>query len=76
MAAPQFVEFVTLEGDRWDAIAYRMYGDPFAFERIIRANPDIPNRPVLPGGLRILVPVITREEAGLVDETAVPPWRR
>lgn len=72
----QFIELITTPNDRWDLIAYRVYNDPWAFERIIAANPDIPIRPTLPGGLRILVPVITRVEAGALDESELPPWKR
>lgn len=74
--ADQFIEIITIEGDRWDLIAWRAYGDVNAQERIIRANPDIPIRSRLPGGLRVLVPVISRAEAGLTDESTLPPWRR
>lgn len=71
--ADSFVEYVTKEGDRWDLIAWRMYGDPYAYEPIIAANPDIPIRPVLEAGLRVLVPV--RDQAK-VAEADLPPWKR
>ena len=67
-----FIEVITNDGDRWDLIAYRVYGDAWAFEPIIVANPDIPIRPRLPGGLRILVPV--REVT--VETADLPPWKR
>lgn len=66
-----FVEYITVEGDRWDLIAYRHYGDPWAFEGILRANPDIPIRPRLPGGLRVLVPVVDVE----TRTDSLPPWK-
>lgn len=69
--AAEYVEYVTQDGDRWDLIAYRMYGDALAFEPIVVANPHVPIRPTLPGGLRLLVPV--RDDAELAD---VPPWKR
>jgi phage tail protein X len=71
--APAMVEYVTREGDRWDLIAWRMYGDPWAFEVILAANPQIPIRPVLRGGVHLVVPV--RAQA-VVDETNLPPWKR
>lgn len=66
------VEHVTTEGDRWDTLAWTYYGDPWAFERIIAANPSVPIRPRLPGGLTIHIPVI--EAATRTDD--LPPWRR
>lgn len=66
------VVHVTTEGDRWDTLAWRYYGDPWAFERIIAANPSIPIRPRLPGGLTVFVPVI--EAAARTED--MPPWRR
>lgn len=65
-----YVVIITRDGDRWDLIAQRMYGDPWAFERIVAANPDVPVRPVLPGGLRILVPVVAAPAMG-----GLPPWK-
>lgn len=69
----EFIEVITTDGDRWDLIAYRCYGNALAFERIIAANPDIPIRPVLPAGLRILVPVI---DAPSSLAASLPPWKR
>jgi phage tail protein X len=68
-----FVEYITRDGDRWDLIAEAAYGDPWAFGPIIEANPDVPIRPVLPGGLRLLLPV--REQAP-TPAAELPPWKR
>ena len=37
---------VTVQGDRWDLLAWRYYRDPLAYEQIIDANPDVPIAPV------------------------------
>lgn len=66
-----FLEHVTVEGERWDQIAYAYYGDPLAYERIISANPDVALTPALPAGLRLLVPLI--EQAALKE--GLPPWQ-
>jgi phage tail protein X len=68
-----FIEYVTLEGDRWDLIAHRMYGDAYAYEPIIAANPDVPIRPVVASGLTLLIPL---REPSLVNTADVPPWKR
>jgi phage tail protein X len=49
----------TIQGDRWDLIAWDHYGDPFAFEEIIRANPAVPPVPVLAGGIVLQIPIMT-----------------
>lgn len=68
----EFVRYVTKDGDRWDLIAQRAYGDPWAFEAIVAANPHVPIRPVLPGGIELMIPV--REPK--VETSDVPPWKR
>jgi phage tail protein X len=69
----RYVEYVTVEGDRWDLIAFRMYGDAYAYEPIIVANPDVKILPVLPAGTRLLIPVLAAPTTNPAD---VPPWKR
>lgn len=68
-----FLQHITAEGERWDALAYRYYGDPFAYERIIVANPSQPIEDVLPAGQVLMIPLIEAAEATSED---VPPWLR
>ena len=63
---------ITRDGDRWDQIAYRYYNDPYAYERIIAANPNVPIVDVLPAGIRLAVPIIHEE----LTEEDLPPWMR
>ena len=74
MAAVEHLEYVTQDGDRWDAIAYRYYGDPHRYEPILRANPAVPIRPILPGGVRLLIPVLPSDDR--VADADLPPWKR
>jgi len=60
----------TLDDDRWDLIAFREYGDPYGYERIIVANPHIPIHPKLEGGIKVWVPIIAAPPA------PAPPWKR
>lgn len=68
-----FVEYVTIDGDRWDQIAWKHYGDPAAYEPILAANPAVPFYTTLPGGLKLRVPVIVKPVAGI---EGLPPWKR
>lgn len=64
---------ITTDGERWDQLADRYYGDAFAYERIVTANPDIPMLLVLPGGLELAIPVI--EESSAISVLELPPWK-
>lgn len=63
---------VTSEGERWDTLAWRYYGDVSEVERIITANPHMTITPVLPGGVRIFIPVVRAAE--LEHNVNLPPW--
>lgn len=68
--------YTTVAGDRWDAIAYRFYGDPAVYDRVIYANPtlpvDIKIAPQLPAGLSLQIPII---ETPPVTMAGAPPWK-
>ncbi|NTU68923.1 MAG: hypothetical protein HGB02_08600 [Chlorobiaceae bacterium] len=69
----EVIEHITKDGDRWDLLAWEYYGDAMAYEAIIAANPAIAIDPVLPSGLKVLIPVI---EAAETDTTeGLPPWK-
>jgi phage tail protein X len=67
-----YLTHITTEGERWDAIAYKYYGDAMGYERIITANPHVPLIPVLPAGLSLSIPVIAAQDT----VTELPPWMR
>lgn len=69
----EYVEHLTVEGDRWDLLAWRYYGDPHLYEPIIAANPTVPIRPFLASGVRLRVPVLPDE---VVLDRDLPPWKR
>ncbi|KVG24739.1 hypothetical protein WL05_01785 [Burkholderia ubonensis] len=68
-----FLTHITTEGERWDQIAYRYYGNPFAYERIIAANPDVPIAPRLASGIALSIPVVSNDD---VPDEELPPWMR
>lgn len=67
-----FLTHISAEGERWDQLAHRYYGDPFQYERIVAANPHVPLTVTLPSGLTLSIPVI--EQVDLSEE--LPPWLR
>lgn len=68
-----YLDYITKDGDRWDFLAWQYYGDALRYEEIILANPDVPIDPVLPAGIRLLIPVL--EPATQTDAAGLPPWK-
>ena len=66
------IRHITTEGERWDLLAWRYYGDATAYERIITANPAVPFVETLPGGIELAIPVIEISDAISLEE--LPPW--
>jgi len=67
-----YLTYITIEGDTWDAIAYRHYGNAYRYAPILAANRHVPITPVLPAGLVLTIPVLPREP----DTQNLPPWMR
>lgn len=68
-----YTAYKTVEGDRWDTIAFKAYGDATQYGKIIEANPLIPKGVVLPSGLTLYIPV---EDRPSVNTSLLPPWKR
>lgn len=64
--------YVTEQGDMWDLIAFRVYGDEFMAEVLLKAkeNRDIIEEYIFSQGVKVWCPFI--EE---VDDEDVPSWR-
>jgi len=56
--APSAVQYTTGPSDRWDLVAWRVYGDPTQINAVIMANPVVPISPVLPQGVPLYCPLI------------------
>jgi phage tail protein X len=68
---------VTSEGERWDQLAYKYYGDPFGYERIIEANPAVAIYQILPPGISLYIPVIDQATASASTTSQnLPPWKQ
>lgn len=70
-----FVEYVAKQGDRWDTIAFKAYGDATLINGIIEANPTIVISPILEAGTRIIVPILEQGDIQ-IDSELLPPWKR
>ena len=70
----EYIEHITLDGDRWDRIAHLYYGDASRISPLAEANEHLRLLPVLPGGLPLRVPIL-EDDATLLPED-LPPWKR
>ncbi len=73
MSSPRFINHISSDGDRWDLLAWKFYGDPTLFGPIVMANPLIPIEPVLSAGLTVVVPVLQKASVVTAD---LPPWKQ
>ncbi|WP_296813868.1 tail protein X [uncultured Megasphaera sp.] len=63
--------YITMQGDMWDLISYRVYGTEKHVKTLLEANPMYRDVAVFPAGVELVCPEISAESA-----TVLPPWRR
>lgn len=68
-----FTTYTTIEGDRWDTVAFKAYGDANKYSAIVQANPFVPKGVILPSGITLYIPV---EDRPNVNTSLLPPWKR
>ena len=68
MMEGQYTQYVCSNGDMWDAIAHRLYGDEYVFPEIMKANRAYARVLTFEGGEVLNVPI--RVENPLVVVTA------
>jgi phage tail protein X len=62
--------YITMQGDAWDAIAYRLWGEERFFMDLIKANPEHLDVALFPAGVELRVPPAPAR----VIRTDLPPW--
>lgn len=63
--------YSTVQGDTWDAIAYKVYGSVNYMVDLIRANPTHIGTAVFGAGLELVCP-----DVQAVAAETLPPWKR
>lgn len=61
----------TIQGDTWDAIAYRLTGSETFMTPLIKANPDYINTGIFEAGIMLQIPENEAETSA-----HLPIWRR
>lgn len=72
--AVEYTSYTVQDGDRWDELAYRYYGDATNIKPLIDANPLVPIIPELVGGTVLFIPIFDAQT--LQDFNNLPPWKR
>jgi len=64
--------YTTTQGDMWDMIALRVYGDENLMHKLVEANPDHRHTVVFPANIALDIP-----EAEVISASiASPAWKR
>lgn len=66
--------YTTRDGDRWDLIAHKYYGNALLIDGLIAANPHLPIAEAFGAGLTVFVPVLESKPKNSQQE--MPPWMR
>lgn len=64
----------TIQGDTWDLIAKRQYGNELFMDALIKANVQHRDKVIFPAGVVLQVPEIDTTSAEF--EQNLPPWKR
>lgn len=64
------------DGERWDQLAQRVYGDVNKMRDLMKANPQLPFDTQLTAGQEVRVPVIVATSTVITDSNKLPPWKR
>lgn len=63
--------YSTVQGDTWDAISFKAYGEEEHVTYLMRANPDHIQTAVFSGGVTLVIPPYPVGQA-----SGLPPWKR
>lgn len=64
------MEYITSQGDTWDAISFKCYGREKFIAELIRANFEHREVAIFGSGMRLAIPEISPEELSATR----PPW--
>ena len=64
--------YTTKQGDMWDSIGHKQYGNARAMTELINANQQYADIYIFPAGVVLEIPDLEQH----ADNTQVPPWKR
>lgn len=67
-----FINYITKEGDTFDALSLAVYNDEKMAHHIITANPDYADVIIFEANMPLRIPIFDNTE----PPDTLPPWRR
>lgn len=64
-------KYTTIQGDMWDGVAKRVYGDERYMNTLLEANQEHNNTIVFSAGTKLSCPEISTRTTAIL-----PPWKR
>lgn len=64
--------YVTIQGDMWDLIAYKVYGNEKYINLLLEANEEYRETAIFSSGVTIICPDVTIDSSTSI----LPPWRQ
>lgn len=64
--------YITVLGDTWDMIAFKVYGKEKYAKELVEANLKYVEIVIFSAGITLNVPEISN----VIDESSLPPWKR
>lgn len=61
----------TIQGDAWDSIAYKLWGEERLAHKLMQANAEHMDVLIFPAGVELVVPAVAK----LQKNMELPPWR-
>lgn len=65
-------KYTTVQGDMWDAIAYKIFGNELYMNELLEVNETYRSMAVFPAGIILNVPDINVIQSSKI----LPPWKR
>lgn len=62
--------YMTIAGDTWDSISYKVYESEYFIKELIQANPKYIHIKIFEGGIVLNIPVIDNNKKADIT----PPW--
>lgn len=63
--------YTTVQGDMWDLIAYKIWGDEYRADELMKANHGWEDVYIFSAGVRLIIPELPERRSA-----QLPPWKR
>lgn len=63
--------YTTIQGDTWDMISFKVYGDEHHIDKLIQANTAYIHKVIFPANVILTIPTLD-----IPVTTQLPPWKR